>query len=108
VIIPCFLSASVVKLARASANSSQPIVCDGIDDHVDTFVVYGLADDTVKKASLRNARDLAGRTMACSELTRTRSAQLEAHPQPFSDSPRRSKRMLTQRTLRPDDPDAAH
>ena len=108
VIIPCFLSASAVKLARASSDSSQPIVCDGIDDNADTFVVYGLPDDTVKKSSLKSARDLPHRHLSCSAIIRPRLALLETHPPSSHDFRLRSKRLPTQRTLRPDDPDGAH
>jgi hypothetical protein len=108
VIIPCFLCASAVKLARASSYRPQPIVCDGIDEDADAFVVYGLPDDTAKKLSLRSARDLPGRKFSCSAIIRPCVAQLENQRQAFPDSSLRSKRLPTQRTFRPDDPDGAH
>jgi hypothetical protein len=107
-VIPGFLCASVVKLARASSYTPQPIVCDGIDDDADAFVVYGPPDDTAKKSSLKNARDLPGRKVSCPAIIRPRVAHLETHPQLFPDSPLRSKRLPEQRTIRPDGPDGAH
>jgi hypothetical protein len=107
-VIPGFLCASVVKLARASSYTPQPIVWDGIDDDADAFVVYGLPDDTAKKSSLRNARDLPGRKVSCPVIIRPRVVLLETHPQAFPDSFFRFKRLPTQRTFRPDDPDTAH
>ena len=106
VIVPCFLCASAVKVARASSYRPQPIVCDGIDEDADAIVVCGLPDDTAKKSSLRNARDLPGRKLSCSAIIPPHVALLETRPYASPAPALHFKRLPTQRTLRPDEPDA--
>ena len=64
-VIPGIICVSAVKVARASSCNSAPIICDGVDDDADVFVVCGLPEDTAKKLSLTSMRALPGRTLAC-------------------------------------------
>jgi hypothetical protein len=107
-VIPCVLSAFAVRIARAASYRPQPIVCDGIDDDLDAFLVYGLPEDTAEKVTLVGVTALPGRKVTFPATIFPRLARLTARRQPCSESPFCATRLLKQRAARPDDPDGPH
>jgi hypothetical protein len=108
VVIPAIACVSAVKVARASSYNSAPIVCDGVDDDVNVFVVCGLPEDAAKELALTSIRALPGRTLACAGSNPPRLALLKTHRQPFPPPLLCSKRLPIRRAFRSDDPDGAH
>jgi len=107
-LIPSVLCGSAVKVARAASYKLQPIVCDGVDDDADAFVICGLPENTVEKSSLTNVNALPGRRISPSRLTLPRLARLQTQRRPLLDSRFRSTHPTVQRQVCPDDPDIAH
>jgi len=106
-VIPGFLCASVVKLARSSSYKSQPIVCDGVDDDTDTFILCGLPDEVTKKSSLTKVRPLPGGMIPSPAILRPRVGQVRPHRIASLDSPR-FQRLPMRRVSSSADPDDAH
>jgi hypothetical protein len=108
-VILTFLSATAVKLARASSHETHTILCDGIDDDTAASVLCTLPEDTTKKSSSAKVGPYPRRKAVCSAVVRPRPALagsrgLISPP----DSPRRAKRLLTLRAGSSDDPGSPH
>ena len=106
-VIPAIFCASVVKLARASSYKSQPIVCDGVDDDTDAFILCGLPAEATKKSSLTKVRPLPGGTIHSPAILRPHVAEVGGQLVSFSHSPR-FNRLLTRPVNSSGDPDGAH
>ena len=106
-ILPSFLYASVVKLARASSHKLQPILCDGVDDDADGSVLCGLLAESTKKSSLMILRPLPAGTISSPAILRPHVARLRPQRVSSTRSPR-FKRLLSRHLNSSADPDGAH
>jgi hypothetical protein len=56
IVVPAILCACAIRLARASSYTTQPILCDGVDDDAGASFLFGLPEDMTKKILFDGAK----------------------------------------------------
>jgi len=103
-VVPCVLCASAVKLVRSSFHKPQPVLCDGVEDDADAFVLCGLPVEVTKKPLLTKARLSSRGVNSSSAIVRPRSLRVRRQLISFPRVPR----LLIRRMIASADPDGAH